>query len=245
MAFCTNCGKQFADDAKFCPECGKTVMSIQTQGQRKQEYAGEIQKCPNCGSAISAFEAFCPTCGYELRNVKASNAVQMLSDTIAKIEATRPLQAPRAAESKSLSKRKSKDENPWEMVAELITPTDRSIANVIQNFAIPNNREDILEFMILASNSIDPLKLYPSVFYDTPESLIARAWYSKFEQSFQKARLAFGDGADFNIAKEIYEKKQAELQERKKKQRISRTIPFLLLGGLFLMLFSLLFSLRA
>lgn len=225
MPFCANCGKQFFNGAKFCPECGTPVSGTQSQntGQRNQEYVGEIKQCPNCGGTISAFEAICHSCGHELRNAKASNAVQALSDAIAKIEATRSSKtsASSAHEVPYKNKRASKSDTTQsikEMRELYLDPTDRSIANVIQNFAIPNNKEDILEFFILAANSLDASALYHTRGYETSESVIARAWNSKFEQAYQKAKLAFGNSADFNTVQEIYAMKRAELKRKKLRQ---------------------------
>ena len=56
MIFCTNCGKQLEDDAKFCSGCGKSVgQSTSAEGKRKVEYKGTIHKCPNCGEILDAF----------------------------------------------------------------------------------------------------------------------------------------------------------------------------------------------
>ena len=76
--FCTKCGQKLADEAAYCSACGAIVEKsvAADQGSRKQVYVGEIKKCPNCGEALSAFEIKCHSCGYELRNIKASSAIQ-------------------------------------------------------------------------------------------------------------------------------------------------------------------------
>lgn len=242
MPFCKNCGKPLSDDTKFCPECGTQVARVQEpeSEQRKQKYAGEIQKCPNCGEVVSAFEAICHSCGYELRNTRASNAVQALSDAIAKIEASRPSQSSTSAPKTSVKKGRtgSTVQEAQDMREMLASPTDRSIANVIQNFAIPNNKEDILEFFVLAANSLDAGALYHVVYYETPESVIARAWYSKYQQSYQKAKLAFANSPEFNTIQEIYREKQIELQKKKTRRTVLRILPFLFLILTIFFLFS-------
>lgn len=48
MAFCTNCGYQLTEGAKFCFNCG-TKVNMQEPSQdvhRKVAYDGEIHKCP-------------------------------------------------------------------------------------------------------------------------------------------------------------------------------------------------------
>jgi len=72
MAFCSNCGQQLDDKAKFCPACGaaRPVQQPANENKRKTVYEGEIRKCPNCGEVIDAFTAKCPACGFELNSKK-------------------------------------------------------------------------------------------------------------------------------------------------------------------------------
>lgn len=94
MAFCTNCGRQLAEGAKFCFECGAKVgNSAGTRAEaRKNVYDGEIYRCPNCGDILDAYESVCQTCGYERRGAKATGSVQELAKKIEQIELQRPLQ---------------------------------------------------------------------------------------------------------------------------------------------------------
>ena len=67
MPFCSHCGHQLAEGAKFCYECGAKVGATNTThtNQRKTVYDGEIHKCPNCGALMEPFEIKCDVCGYE------------------------------------------------------------------------------------------------------------------------------------------------------------------------------------
>ncbi|MCD7892359.1 MAG: zinc ribbon domain-containing protein [Erysipelotrichaceae bacterium] len=65
---------------------------------------------------------------------------------------------------------------------------------LIRNFPIPNTKEDILEFMILASTNMK----------DQPSKNVFDAWSSKFEQCYQKAKLSF-DEKEFIQIKQIYD----------------------------------------
>lgn len=226
--FCLKCGHQLANETIYCPICGTKVEKPTTvdQGQRRQVYAGEIRKCPNCGEPLSAFEIKCHSCGYELQNVKGSKAVAELAEAIAKLEATRPPQTKK---------------HFWSSSNMSVSPTDRSIANIIQSFAIPNTREDILEFMILASANIDTDVLDSDNSSDkASQKLIANAWIAKFEQSYQKAKIAFGDGPEFNDIQVIYDRRQKEIRKGRTKSRRRLLIIILVYAVLMLFLFLML-----
>ena len=89
MAFCSNCGKQLVDGAKFCSSCGAAVVQSteESAAKRKTVYEGELHKCPNCGELLDSFVTICPTCGYEIRGAKAANSVRELAAKLEQIEA--------------------------------------------------------------------------------------------------------------------------------------------------------------
>ncbi len=206
MPVCMNCGKEVIGGKKFCPECNAPVgnESIEAQGLRRQLYAGEIRKCPKCGDELPPFTAVCPSCGFELRNTKVSNAVQMLASDIAKITCSRHNLEDNSA----------------------ISVMDKSIANIIRNFPIPNNREDIVEFMILASSNIET-----NVVDISSQKEVSEAWIAKFEQAYQKAQFTLKDSPDFQSIKDIYDKKKREI--RRGKAKVARRKVLYLLRRLF------------
>ena len=158
MPFCSNCGQQINDGAKFCPSCGTAVSNEKTNNQRKAVFEGNIHKCPNCGEVLNSFTSNCPSCGHEIRGASNSAAVQEFAVKLA------------SAESRQ------------EKIA------------IIRNFPIPNTKEDILEFMILASTNIG----------DNLEKDISAAWQSKTEQAYQKAQIIFQDEKEFSRIQNIY-----------------------------------------
>lgn len=198
MPYCVNCGKQISEDTKFCPHCGtKTdIPSGENLEKRKETYAGEIRKCPNCGEVLSAFEIKCHSCGFELRNVKASAAIQEFYQKIVQIE----------------SQRNECQEGE----------TEKSIANVIRNFPVPNTKEDVLEFMMLAASNIDT-SLY-SVQGDRKKSkeyqaqkIVNDAWCATAEQTYHKAKLSFENDPDFSAIQELYTHKIKSIRLEKQK----------------------------
>ena len=65
---------------------------------------------------------------------------------------------------------------------------------LIRNFYIPNTKEDIYEFFILAIANIKTDDFYVD------------AWLSKLDQAYQKARLLFGDSPEFIYLTKLYKK---------------------------------------
>ena len=90
MKFCTNCGKQLNDDAKFCDTCGAPVSGSQTppptpganenvadETKRKVTYVGVEKRCPWCNARISdSFAITCPECNRELSGRKVESSVK-------------------------------------------------------------------------------------------------------------------------------------------------------------------------
>lgn len=99
---------------------------------------------------------------------------------------------------------------------------------LISNFYIPNTKEDIYEFFILAYSYVS------SGAYDVD------AWSVKLEQAYLKAKLAFGDSKEYEYVKELYEK----LNISPSKNRIIKSknfkAIFLFVMGIFLFIGGLL-----
>lgn len=238
MAFCSNCGVKLADGAKFCNECGSPVISAtgSEQTERKMVYEGEIHKCPHCGEVLNSFSVNCPVCGYELRGAKNTNAIREFVKKLEEIEASRDEKKTGASLVKILT-------------TDNISKTDEKKVNLIRSFAIPNTKEDVYEFLILAASNID-VKLY-GMSYDSSQlqgmiaasqRAVSDAWLAKFEQAYQKAQIMFGDSPEFQNIKNLYEQKMREIGKKK------RQLPVLLvsiIGGsiLFCVLMVLLISL--
>lgn len=205
MAYCANCGTEVVRNAKFCQKCGHPTGTQNDSSKRRQEFAGKIYKCPNCGEVLKAFEINCPACGHELRGTKASSAVKEFALKLEAIESRREYEKPRgffaAAEAR-----------------ERISKTDEQKISLIKTFSVPNSKEDMLEFMILATSSMN-MRAYDSAntSVSKSEKEINAAWFSKVQQVYEKAKCSYSTDSTFTEIKALYDSCNDEIRKSKKK----------------------------
>ena len=200
MAFCSKCGKEIEENAAFCSACGAAVGASEQKkdNQRKMDFDGEIHKCPNCGEILKGFESVCSACGFEIRGVKTSEVVAEFAEELKKAEAMKGGSAWIAHQAFGEAS---------------LSPVDEKKISIIKNFPIPNTKEDIREFMILAATNLDPT-LYSTTSKMTKKALTA-AWRMKMEQAYQKAKLSFGASSDFDGVQKIYNEKIVKSKRKK------------------------------
>lgn len=88
-----------------------------------------------------------------------------------------------------------KDSRAYELTKKLeLAETVEQRKDLIRNYYVSNTREDIYEFIILASSNIES---------DGPE---ADAWRAKLDQAYGKAVLVFEEGPELDRIKKLYEK---------------------------------------
>ena len=103
MAFCSNCGVQLQEEAKFCSECGTPVTGGNSKtAERKTVYEGEVHKCPKCGEILNSFVPVCASCGYELRGKQENGSVKEFAEKIEAIEKQKELIKQSLAETETL-----------------------------------------------------------------------------------------------------------------------------------------------
>lgn len=195
MAFCSNCGHQLTEGAKFCFNCG-TKVNIEESSQdevRKVAYDGEIHKCPNCGDILDAYESVCKACGYEQRGSKATSSVHELAVRLQQIEEARLTSNNRSRFGFGQS-----------------SEIDQQKINLIRSFVIPNTKEDILEFAVLAASNVDTSAYDDSygilsTLQNGRRKAVSDAWLAKLKQAYQKAKLVFVGDPRISEIESLYE----------------------------------------
>ena len=86
----------------------------------------------------------------------------------------------------------------------------------IKNYPLPNTKEDIIEFLILAVSNIDITKGL--------EAGQNSAWKSKYEQAFQKAKMIDVNSIDLQSINKFYEKKIVQCKRVTKSKKQSETL---------------------
>lgn len=192
MAFCNNCGNELEKGAIFCSNCGKKIESVK-ENEHINVFEGNIHQCPNCQKTVNSFSSKCQFCGFEIRNTKVSPAIREFQD---KLEA---LEAQRSTYQYNHISRQSTD------TTDIIT---KQKIQLISSYTIPNNKEELLEFMILASTYFDD-EYYLS-HLDVED--ISDAWLRKMKQCYQKAKLIFDNDNTVNQIIEIYNETVAKIE---------------------------------
>ena len=177
MTYCVNCGTEIVPNAKFCQKCGHPTGVHNDGSTRKQEFVGKIYKCPNCGEVLKAFEINCPACGHELRGTKASSAVKEFALKLEAIESRRKYEKPRGLFAAAEAQQQ-------------VSKTDEQKISLIKSFSVPNSKEDMLEFMILATSNMN-MRTYDSANTNVSKSEkeINAAWLSKVQQDVYKRQV--------------------------------------------------------
>ena len=154
---------------------------------------------------LKAFEINCPACGHELRGTKASSAVKEFALKLEAIESRREYEKPRGLFAAAEAQQR-------------VSKTDEQKISLIKNFSVPNSKEDMLEFMILATSNMN-MNAYDSANTATTkaEKEINAAWFSKVQQVYEKAKRSYSTDDVFAEIKELYDQCNININKAKKK----------------------------
>lgn len=189
----------------FCRNCGRKL-------------ADGAKFCDECGEKVAVIEEAgkrkefydgevhkCPKCGEVL------NAFSLRCDRC-KYE-LRGIKSSDSVQEFSLRLEKAKNE--------------QQRINLIRGVAIPNTKEDIVEFMTLAVANFDA-EYYVA---HLDEEDVSDAWLAKIEQCYQKAKLSFGD-EEMTAIERLYQtiKQKKDSASRKKHGKTILAIGMILFG---------------
>lgn len=173
--------------------------------------------CSNCGQQINDGPKFCPSCGTAVSNEKTNNQRKTVFEgNIHKCPNCGEVLNSFTSNCPSCGheiRGASNSAAVQEFAVKLASAESRQekIA-IIRNFPIPNTKEDILEFMILASTNIG----------DNLEKDISAAWQSKTEQAYQKAQIIFQDEKEFSRIQNIYSQVCVKLTKQNKIEKVQK-----------------------
>ena len=174
--FCSNCGEKHQADFKFCNNCGSELVELcPDESTAKQENKKEQSK-PHKSDIQK-----CPSCGEILNSFIATcpSCGYELRDFSVSVQKL------------------------YEKLESVSSVNEKAM--LIRNYPVPNTKEDILEFMILASANVK----------GNMDKSIFDAWISKIEQTYNKAKLVLQNDSCFQQIEEIYKKTQINIAKGK------------------------------
>ncbi len=131
-----------------------------------------------------------------------------MSRRLDEIECERPSEAKR----EGLFSRVSANEDRYHAVSS----TDQRKVTLIKSFPIPNTKEDLVEFVLLASTNVDPKTFAATSNATASEKAVSDAWYSKLCQAYEKACLVLGDDPSFAALQKRYDATTAAIEKSRK-----------------------------
>lgn len=156
--------------------------------------------CVKCGTKLNKGSSFCHSCGTPVKNSEETGGgktrSQAFSGTIYKCpNCGNPVEAFSA--SCPLCGYEFRNTKSSNAILEFQGKYERTRSleekiNLIRLFAIPNNREDIIEFIILSRSNVD----YNN-YFDDKAGKLTDAWIAKLNQALDKAKIILPDDDPF------------------------------------------------
>lgn len=139
----------------------------------KSDKYGDVRKCPGCGAIVESFITRCPDCGHEFSNTGTVSSFHLLSTKLEWLE-------------------DEKSGGFWGMIKD--ESIDKKKASLINGFPVPTTKEDLLEFISMATPLAKPATK-PMLFsgLNSVDYQVAKAWKAKCEQVVMKARFSMKD----------------------------------------------------
>ena len=179
---------------------------------KTKEKVGNIKVCPSCGESVKSFQLNCSGCGHEFRNNRNNDS--SINKFLSKLE---------EIDKKVYKTGYETGKNQWMHESELNNIRERKKVDLISNFSIPINKEDLYEFLIFSKSKID---------VDFLDDNLTKEWRKKYSEALGKSIISFPKGSsEYNEVLQL----QRDLSVSNKKQRKKETW-FFVLTFLFLLL---------
>ena len=221
--FCQNCGNQLGDGAKFCSNCGTATGSVSgnSPSQRKEEYVGVVKKCPSCGSPMQSMDAVCTSCGHVFTKENTFDSIKEFASRIHELSTETLSKDDKERENDGYLTTYFLwallfcivlfcSQNffyllgvPVLLAAILlvmppISAQEQQKIDHITLFPIPNEKESIIEFMVVTKSFIKDVN-FISLFFSVESKRTKRmnkVWKKKFQQASAKAKMLLKDDPD-------------------------------------------------
>ena len=157
--------------------------------------------CVNCGYKHEENDKFCTSCGTQavVGTINKTERKQEYSGIINKCPSCGEVLSALVANCPACG-HELRGTKVSETVQEFFlkverAETEQQKSDLIRTFPIPNSKEDIFEFMIMALTNQK----------NETRTNLSDAWAVKIDQSYYKAKLVFGDDNDFNRIQTKYD----------------------------------------
>lgn len=183
--------------------------------------------CIHCGHELFEGAKFCANCGKEVNNNNSNNQRKAVYDGELhkcpncgeRLDSFVPICPSCGYELRGA--KITSAVNQLVQKLEKTVSTEQRI-DLIRSFYIPNTKEDIYEFFILAISNMNA------------DGYAADAWYAKLEQAYQKAKLSFENAPEFPYLNQLYNKAKKKHRTKFITRSIkkSKLLQCLLLGAI-------------
>lgn len=160
---------------------------------------GNVMKCPSCGAQIVGGSAKCPECGYNFSGIKANSSATKLAQELQRL--TEKENEKRQEASGLISGLGKMYGSMFSQAAKTFTGERDPKVVLVENFPVPNTREDLLEFL----TSIQTKAKKPTFFTKGSTHLaMDHAYWHLYSNCINKARISYANDPDFRFFFEDY-----------------------------------------
>lgn len=172
--------------------------------QKTNGKLGNVMFCPSCGAQVIGGKAFCPECGYNFSNVKANSSAEKLA---AKIQEEVDRQAAKEQNHSFLGGALAGMGKAYFKTFSTMAGVKDPIVAIIENFPVPNTREDLLDFLSSLQGKAKKKRFTSGWDYDN-SYLIPDAYWRLYCQCINKAKISFLNDPDFKMFFDDYNKRK-------------------------------------